>query len=126
MQIEVSLVNDAPRLKRERETIQKMAQIYCRGQHQSDTGLCSECESLLAYAMERLERCVYQDKKPTCANCPIHCYKKERREQVRIMMRYAGPRMLFKYPILAILHMVDGKRKPSQSPRKSKKTAMMK
>ena len=27
-------------------------------------------------------------------------------------MRYAGPRMLLTHPILAILHLVDGLRKP--------------
>jgi hypothetical protein len=118
MEIEFSTVNVAPRLKRERETIRVMVQLFCRGQHHTTGGLCGDCESLLAYAMERLERCVYQDKKPTCANCPIHCYRKDRREQVRVMMRYAGPRMLFKHPILAILHIMDGKRKPPQNLRK--------
>jgi hypothetical protein len=31
------------------------------------------------------------------------------REQVRVVMRYAGPRMLTRYPILAIMHLFDGK-----------------
>jgi len=34
------------------------------------------------------------------------------REQVREMMRYAGPRMLLKHPGYAILHILDGFRKP--------------
>jgi hypothetical protein len=29
---------------------------------------------------------------------------------VRAMMRYAGPRMLLRHPILAVLHLFDGKR----------------
>jgi len=40
------------------------------------------------------------------------------REQVKEMMRYAGPRMLFKHPGYAILHMLDGFRKPIELPKK--------
>ena len=31
------------------------------------------------------------------------------RERVRVVMRYAGPRMLLRHPILAILHLRDEK-----------------
>jgi hypothetical protein len=33
------------------------------------------------------------------------------RERVRVAMRYAGPRMLFRHPIMALLHLIDGLRK---------------
>jgi hypothetical protein len=118
MQIDASMINDAKRLKRERQTIRIMAEIYCHDQHHSPDGLCELCDDLLAYAMERLDHCVYQENKPTCANCPIHCYKRVRREQVRVMMRHAGTRMLFSHPILAVFHIVDGKRKTPQRPQK--------
>jgi hypothetical protein len=59
--------------------------------------------------MSRLDRCPYFPNKPTCANCPTHCYKPDMREQVRAVMRYAGPRMLIKHPILAVFHLIDGK-----------------
>jgi hypothetical protein len=64
------------------------------------------------YAFERLRKCPFQEKKSTCANCAVHCYKPVMRERVRVMMRYAGPRMLLRHPILTILHLVDGKRTP--------------
>jgi len=32
------------------------------------------------------------------------------KEQVKAVMRYAGPRVLFHHPILALLHMLDGLR----------------
>jgi hypothetical protein len=32
------------------------------------------------------------------------------RETIRIVMRYAGPRMLVYHPILAIQHLLDGMR----------------
>jgi hypothetical protein len=43
----------------------------------------------------------------TCAKCPVHCYRPELRERIRAVMRYAGPRMLFRHPRLAILHLWD-------------------
>ena len=57
--------------------------------------------------MQRIDRCPYQEDKPTCAKCPIHCYKPAMRERVRQVMRYAGPRMLLYHPVLAISHYID-------------------
>jgi len=85
-----------------------MIAIYCRDHHQAD-GLCEACAALEAYASERIDRCVYGPEKPTCFNCPIHCYKRDRREAVREVMRYAGPRMLKRHPILALMHIIDGR-----------------
>jgi hypothetical protein len=31
------------------------------------------------------------------------------REQVRAIMRYAGPRMLLRHPVLALMHVWDGR-----------------
>ena len=91
-----------------------MVALYCQGQHAPEPGtLCTGCRALLDYALQRLGRCPFQGKKPTCANCPIHCYQPERREQIRAVMRYAGPRMLLQHPGLAILHLLDGVRRPS-------------
>ncbi|HNR32353.1 MAG TPA: nitrous oxide-stimulated promoter family protein, partial [Candidatus Hydrogenedentes bacterium] len=42
---------------------------------------------------------------------PIHCYKPVMREQTRAVMRYAGPRMLFRHPWLTVMHYVDGLRR---------------
>ncbi len=105
-----------PRLLRERETIEKMAYIYCHEQHGTPKGvLCAECGEISAYANERLRRCPFQEQKSTCANCTVHCYKPVMREKVRVMMRYAGPRMLLHHPILALLHLlVDGRRQPPE------------
>ena len=88
-----------------------MIQCYCRHHHEPAGGLCSECQQLLDYAGLRLERCRFGVEKPTCANCPVHCYQRERREQVKAVMRYAGPRMLWEHPILSIRHWLDGFRK---------------
>src|SRR5215831_4191615 len=82
------------RLDREWRTMEFMVRIFCRDQHPTSQGLCPECRALLDYAAVRLDRCRFGADKPTCAKCPVHCCQKQRREQVREVMRYAGPRML--------------------------------
>jgi hypothetical protein len=97
------------RRKREIATIAAMIGMYCRGHHRAQGGApCPDCASLLTYASRRTERCVFGDAKPTCANCQVHCYTKLMRERVKVVMRWAGPRMLLTHPILAIRHKIDG------------------
>ncbi|MDG3085418.1 nitrous oxide-stimulated promoter family protein [Vibrio hannami] len=91
-------------LETEFRTVTAMMQIYCRKQHKSKQ-LCNDCESLLSYAETKLDRCPYGQDKPTCNNCPIHCYKPEPKEQMKVVMRFSGPRMLLSHPILAIRHL---------------------
>jgi hypothetical protein len=100
------------RLARERVTISVMIRMNCRDRHHPASRLCADCAELEAYALERIERCPFGWHKPACAKCPIHCYKPEMRERVRAVMRYAGPRMLLRHPILAVLHLLDGMRPP--------------
>ncbi len=98
------------RRAREFKMIAAMLRMYCRTHHGSkDALLCSECSELHDYAYRRLERCVFGDVKPTCANCTVHCYKSSMGECIRVVMRWAGPRMLWHHPILAIRHMIDGR-----------------
>jgi hypothetical protein len=101
-----------PRLRREKITIDLMIELYCHEVHSIESGLCDECQELKNYASLRLEKCPYQEKKTTCAKCPTHCYQKAMRERIRVVMRYAGPRMLKHHPGLAVLHLLDGFRKP--------------
>ena len=99
------------RLDRERRTVEAMIRLYCKGRHGNPAGLCADCAALWDYVQRRLERCPFQENKPTCANCPIHCYQPALREQIHAVMRYAGPRMLWRHPILALRHMRDAARK---------------
>ncbi|MDD4592642.1 MAG: nitrous oxide-stimulated promoter family protein [Parabacteroides sp.] len=75
--------------------------------------LCPECQQLLEYAGHRLDKCPYGENKPVCGRCPIHCYKPEKREAVRQVMRYSGPRMLWRSPVLTASYMY---RKKFKSP----------
>ena len=102
------------RLAREWKTMSAMVRIYCRDHHHPENGMCDECRQFLDYAGVRLERCRFGEEKPTCANCPVHCYQRDRREQARVVMRYAGPRMLWEHPVMSLCHWLDGYRKAPQ------------
>ncbi|MBN1765643.1 MAG: nitrous oxide-stimulated promoter family protein [Sedimentisphaerales bacterium] len=96
------------RLRREEKTILAMIRIYCRGHHRhKKESLCPECQELLAYAERRLDKCPFGSDKPTCAQCAVHCYKADIRRQVRQVMQYAGPRMIWRHPYLAIMHLLN-------------------
>lgn len=113
-------------MQREARTIEAMVTIYCHDKHGTrGDSLCPSCQGLLSYAGLRLEKCPYQEHKTTCVKCPTHCYKPDRREEVRQVMRYAGPRMMWKHPYLAIMHLlVDGRReKPTRAQRKASEPA---
>jgi len=101
----------------EYKTVSAMMAIYCKRHHNSGTGVCESCRELLIYAETKLDRCPYGQIKPTCNNCPIHCYKPEPKERMRLIMRYSGPRMLLQHPILAIRHLRHQKRKVPEQPK---------
>lgn len=102
-----------PRLSRERKTIQTMIRLYCRDQHGlPQKSLCVNCQELEDYALGRLARCPFQENKPVCTKCTVHCYRSEMRLRVSQVMRYAGPRMLLRHPLLAVRHLLDERRKP--------------
>ena len=96
------------RLAREYRTLARMVSIYCKDHHDPQDGPpCEACRAFLGYAERRLEKCPYGQDKPTCARCPVHCYKPAQREQARIVMQYAGPRMPLRHPWLSLLHVMD-------------------
>jgi len=87
-----------------------MLGMYCRAHHGAKgAALCRQCAELHDYARRRLERCVFGDAKPTCANCTVHCYKASMRERVCVAMRWAGPRMPWRHPFMTVRHVLDGR-----------------
>ena len=79
----------------------------------TDTSLlCPECAALLDYALRRLDSCRFGDGKPSCRKCPVHCYRADMRERIRTVMRWAGPRMIFRHPIAATRHLLRELRSP--------------
>ncbi len=103
------MASSGKRIARESVTVARMVRLFCR--HHHGKALCAGCAELIAYAEERLRHCPFQEGKTTCARCPVHCYRPEMRERIRQVMRYSGPRMLYRHPYLAVRHLIDGRRK---------------
>ncbi len=101
------------KIEREAKILEVMIGIYCHKHHKypGNKGLCDSCQYLLDYSQNRLNNCPQIDNKPTCAKCTIHCYNTNNREEIRRVMRYSGPRMLFKRPLMAVFHLSDMLRK---------------
>ncbi|NQT01692.1 MAG: nitrous oxide-stimulated promoter family protein [Planctomycetes bacterium] len=107
------------KLKREQKTLLAMLRIYCRNHHGSiGKQLCPDCRQLREYADQRLQKCPFGVTKGPCSQCEIHCYKPEMRERIRDVMRYSGPRMLSRHPVLALSHLLKEWRHKSRSSRK--------
>jgi hypothetical protein len=101
------------------KTVSAMIALYCKKQHGTVLGLCQECTALKDYAETKLDRCVFGQQKPTCNHCPVHCYKPEPKEKMRLVMRFSGPRMLFKHPLLAIRHLRHEKKAVPEVPKQA-------
>lgn len=89
----------------EKKTVAAMVRIYCAAHRHGSRGVCVDCGALLAYSHARLDACPYGADKPTCRECPIHCYRPAERAAMKDVMRFAGPRMLWRHPWLAIVHL---------------------
>ena len=98
--------------KREREQrmVSEMIRLYCRKNHGSKDALCADCAALNAYAVERSARCPFMESKTFCSNCKVHCYQPKMREQIRQVMRFSGPRMIFHHPFTAVRHVLETKK----------------
>jgi hypothetical protein len=102
----------------EPRTIRYMIEIYCRKNHRSPGGwLCPECRELLDYSLKRLAGCSLLPDKPVCSNCRIHCYKAEKRESIRKVMRFSGPRMLLYHPMIGMLYLRKKRSERAQNSR---------
>lgn len=97
------------KIKSEQQVVELMIRFYCKRKHSTDKDLCSDCKSLLDYARHRLLRCPFQEEKPVCKRCHIHCYKPDMRQNIKKVMRFSGPRMLFFRPLKFILHLLPSK-----------------
>ena len=95
--------------EREKEIVSLMIAIYCRKKHGNKT-LCPDCAALDAYARQRSDKCPFMETKTFCSNCKAHCYKPDRREKIREVMRFSGPRMIFHHPVMAIRHVIESKK----------------
>jgi predicted amidophosphoribosyltransferase len=96
-----------PRLERERRTVAARLRIYCRDRHGGGQELCAVCADLQRYTAERMAHCVLHPEKPTCATCAFRCYAPPKQALIWAVMRYAGPRLFWQHPLLALWHYFD-------------------
>jgi hypothetical protein len=92
---------------RELKTIELMINMYCRDNHNQENAPCAKCQEIYIYSCEKIRNCKLGSKKTTCAKCSIHCFKPGSRDAIRRIMRYSGPKMIFKHPVLAVCHLFD-------------------
>ncbi|MEG1211249.1 MAG: nitrous oxide-stimulated promoter family protein [Leclercia sp.] len=105
------------RIAREKETIRKMIALYEKQCPQASQE-AGHYPALNDYADKRLDKCVFGEEKPACKQCPVHCYQPVKREEMKQVMRWAGPRMLWRHPILTIRHLIDDRRPVPELPEK--------
>ncbi len=97
------------KIEEEKLMIDQMIMIYCKGYKHTASPPCRKCRELMEYAHKRLDSCRFGENKGFCANCPIHCYKPDMRAKIKEVMKYSGPRMLFKNPAAVIKHIIESR-----------------
>lgn len=100
----------------ERALVERIIRLACAEQHAPTGALCADCAALIDYVAARLAKCPYGADKPTCRNCPVHCYRPAERQRIKDVMRFAGPRLLAKGDLGALKHLLHGMKKPPARP----------
>lgn len=96
--------------EKEKELVSQMISLYCKKKHGGRHGLCRDCAELDDYARARSDRCPFMETKTFCSNCKVHCYQPAMRGKIRDVMRFSGPRMIFRHPVTAICHVIETKK----------------
>ena len=94
------------KIENEKRVLSKMIFLYCTKKHHTLNVLCPGCEALRSYAMDRLDHCPFKQDKKACKDCRVHCYQNDKRSEIREVMRFSGPRMLFYYPLDFFHHLL--------------------
>ena len=79
------------------QIITEMIDLYARNHH-------INCDTLKQYAIQRTTLCPFMENKTFCSACKVHCYSAAYRAEIKKVMRYSGPRLLFRHPKLVITH----------------------
>jgi len=94
------------KIEKEKYTVTFMIEYYCTKNHNQEV-ICKSCIDLITYAHEKLCVCPFGEKKTSCLKCKIHCYSKDKREEIRKVMSYVGPRMIYLMPIQYVKHIFN-------------------
>lgn len=92
----------------EKLLVSEMIALYCRKTTIRRKAACARsARPCMITPCSALNAAPFMETKTFCSACKVHCYKPEMREQIRTVMRWSGPRMLFVHPVLAIRHMKE-------------------
>ncbi len=117
-------MNIEKKRKREKKVVEEMIRLSCHKKHHTKKKeLCPQCQKLRDYAFHRSDVCPFMKEKTFCSNCKVHCYAPEKKERIREVMRFSGPRMLFHHPILALRHVLSTKREKRRIEKKTRKSS---
>ncbi|MBN2536073.1 MAG: nitrous oxide-stimulated promoter family protein [Spirochaetales bacterium] len=92
-------------LKNEKKTVKAMINIYCSAHHNQKNGLCSVCQGIFEYAESKIDCCKFKSRDLVCSECKVHCFRPEIREKIREIMKYSGPKMIWRHPVLALRYL---------------------
>ena len=103
--------------KKDIKLIGKFVEVYCKGLHGAvarssfplpagigERRICTECATLLEYAISKRMRCPLEAEKPTCKRCRIHCYAEAQRQKVREIMAWSGRRLMLRGRLEYVWH----------------------
>lgn len=107
--------------EREKRMVSLMIKLYCNKNHHTKSQMCEECAQLNEYAIMRSDKCPFMETKTFCSNCKVHCYKPDMREKIREVMRFSGPRMIYRHPVAAIRHVVESKKEKKRMEKQDNK-----
>ncbi len=66
--------------------------------------LCPSCMELVTRVEGRTERCPHMAYKSYCHLCPRPCHPPAEMARITPLMRYSGPRLLLRHPVLTLRH----------------------
>lgn len=85
----------------ERKIVMEMIDLYYK--HHID----EYDDKFIEYVNARITHCPRMKEKTFCSKCPVHCYREDMRKQIKKVMKYSGPRMIFHHPLLVIKHIIS-------------------
>lgn len=95
------------KVEKDKRTLEFMINIYCEKNHKLGLDKCPECQELCSYASNRLDKCKFGEDKTSCKKCTVHCFHPDKREQIKKVMRFSGPRVIFYRPHHYIRYIIN-------------------
>ncbi|MFI3283959.1 MAG: nitrous oxide-stimulated promoter family protein [Erysipelotrichaceae bacterium] len=90
-------MNTQIKRNKEIDIVKLMIQLYIKKHPE-------EMNDLAEYATNKIQKCPCMETKTFCSKCTIHCYDEKHHLQIKKVMRYSGPRMIFYHPMLTLKH----------------------